>query len=358
MFMLKPRNDLTTRLFGLLLLTCSCMSPGAENEPLNTIAFGSCARQNRPQPIWERIIETRPDLFLFIGDNLYADTENMAVMRGKYQQLAAQPGFQRLRTLCPILATWDDHDYGANDAGTEYPKKIESQQIFLEFFQVPTSLPPWKRPGIYDAHIYGPVGKRVQIILLDTRYFRDPLLRGPRSLRYLKGRYIPNADPNLTLLGEAQWAWLEEQLRRPMELRIIASSIQVIPEEHGFEKWANLPAERERLFKLIRHTRANGVILISGDRHLAELSSLEPDGHNSLAYPLYEITSSGLNSAGAGLGETNRYRITPDNFREDNFGLIQIDWDRSVPQIHLQVRDREGRIAIEHTLDLTELKAR
>ena len=77
---------------------------------------------------------TQPELFLFLGDNIYADTENMDVMRAKYAKLAAMPGFKALRERCPILATWDDHDLGVNDGGSEYPRKEESQQVFLDFF--------------------------------------------------------------------------------------------------------------------------------------------------------------------------------------------------------------------------------
>jgi alkaline phosphatase D len=74
----------------------------------------------------------------------------------------------------PVLAVWDDHDYGANDAGAEYPMKAESQRMFLDFFGVAGDSPRRRRPGIYDARVFGPPGRRVQVILLDLRYFRSP----------------------------------------------------------------------------------------------------------------------------------------------------------------------------------------
>ena len=92
------------------------------------IAFGSCARQDKPQPIWDAVLDSSPDLFIFLGDNIYGDTHDMAVLRGKYAELAAQPGFRRLAEQVPILATWDDHDYGENDAGSEYPHKEASDR--------------------------------------------------------------------------------------------------------------------------------------------------------------------------------------------------------------------------------------
>ena len=115
--------------------------------PLRRIAFGSCATQEHPQPIWDAVVATRPQLVLLLADNIYADTLDMNVMRAKYAKLGAMPGFQLLRKTCPILATWDDHDLGANDAGGDYPKKDESQKCFLDFFGDPADSPRRHRPG-------------------------------------------------------------------------------------------------------------------------------------------------------------------------------------------------------------------
>ena len=226
--------------------------------PLSRLAFGSCATQERPQPIWNAILASRPQLLLLLGDNIYADTKDMDVMRRKYAKLAAIPGFQAVRQACPILATWDDHDLGANDAGSDYPMKEESQQVFLDFFGDPADSPRRKRPGVYDAHLFGPEGKRVQVIMLDTRYFRSSPLKRNQVPVTGQGPYIPNSDPNTTILGEDQWTWLAEQLKVPAEIHLLVSSIQVVAEDHGWEKWMNFPHERERLFRLIRDTVPRG----------------------------------------------------------------------------------------------------
>lgn len=340
----------TATLFTLLLLVASLALAATQERPLARIAFGSCAGQDRPQPIWDKVIATQPDLFLFIGDNIYADTEDMSVLRAKYAQLAAMPGFRRLRQMCPILAIWDDHDYGVNDGGAEYPKRAESQQVFLDFWGEPKDSPRRKQEGIYHAKIYGPPGKQVQIILLDTRYFRSPLKR--QSARG-SGPYTANNDPAATILGETQWKWLEQQLRIPAQVRIIASSIQVVPEDHGWEKWMNFPHEREKLFRLIRDTQANGVIFISGDRHLAELSMMD----GGVGYPLYDLTSSALNRSSQTWRpyETNRHRVGTMNWG-DNFGLITIDWNRADPRITLQIRDDEGDVNIQRKINLSTIQ--
>ena len=121
--------------------------------------------------------------------------------------------------------------------------------------------------------------------MLDTRYFlSSPLSRKPGA-GDSQGPYNGNPDAKTTILGEDQ-CWLAEQLLVPAELRILVSSIQVVAEDHGWEKWMNFPHERERLYKLIRDTEAEGVIILSGDRHLAELSMMDA----GVGYPIYDLT--------------------------------------------------------------------
>jgi alkaline phosphatase D len=315
---------------------------------LSRIAFGSCASQERPQPIWDAVVAAKPDLFVFLGDNIYADTDIPEVHKAKYAQLAAMPGYQKLLKTCPTIATWDDHDYGQNDAGADFPGKVASQKLFLEFFKDPPDSPRRKRAGVYGAWAFGPEGKRVQIILLDTRYFRSPLKKAG------KNAYAPNTDPSVTMLGEAQWKWLEEQLKTPADLRLIGSSIQVIAEDHQFEKWMNFPKERDRLYKVLRDTKANGVVILSGDRHLGELSQMDA----GLGYPLFDLTSSGLNMA------TKRWRPAEKNTHRlatmtsgDNFGVVAIDWDRTPPRVSLQIHDIDGDVTIQQKVDLTQLQS-
>jgi alkaline phosphatase D len=338
----------------------------AQEKPLSRIAFGSCANQDRPQPIWDAVAALQPELFVSLGDNIYADTEDMEVLREKYRLLGDQPGFRKLRQTCPVLATWDDHDYGANDAGADYPKKRESQQVFLDFFEVPKDDPRRRQEGVYQARTFGPDGKQVQIILLDTRYFRSPLKKGYSNGEPGEGRrgiYVPSDDRQATILGEQQWKWLGEQLAVPAEVRLIVSSIQFVADEHGSEKWGNFPHERQRFLKLLRDAKASGVIFLSGDRHLAEISRLPGDGHDGIGYALYDVTSSSLNvpsgnftKAGTRFtNEVNSHRVGLTYF-ETNFAVVEIDWDKPDPIIRLQVRDQAGDVVLQVRLALSQLQ--
>lgn len=329
----------------------------AATETLSRIAFGSCIRQNKPQPIWDAVVAARPQLFLLIGDNIYGDTEDMRVLKAKYDALAANPGFQALRRTCPLLGTWDDHDFGVNDGGTEYPRKAESQQLLLDFFGEPADSPRRRREGVYDAKLFGPPDRRVQVILLDTRYHRSPLKRNPRGRSGGRGPYLPDDNPEKTMLGEAQWRWLGQQLRQPARLRIVASSIQVAATQHRWETWGNLPHERDRLFKTISKTGAAGVVFISGDRHKAEISRLDA-GDTGVGYPLYDLTSSSLNQPSKGaLDEVNEHRVASERlYGGENFGVIEVDWSAADPTVNLHVRDMAGKVVIGHRAPLSALQ--
>jgi alkaline phosphatase D len=337
----------------LLLLSLPALARSDDTLVLNRIAFGSCARQDRPLPIWESIVASKPQLFLSLGDNIYADTKDMKVMKAKYDLLAAHPGYQKLLKTCPLLATWDDHDYGANDAGADFPAKDESQQLFLDFFGIPRDSPRRTQKGVYNSAVFGPFDRRVQVILLDTRYFRSPLRKRPGKIIPSEGAYEANTDPAATILGEAQWKWLAEQLQVPAKLRLLVSSIQVVPQDHHHEKWMNFPHERDRLYKLLQDTKAAGVVILSGDRHLAELSVMDA----GLGYPLFDLTSSGLNQGSPKWRklEVNRHRIATMNWG-NNFGVIGIDWDRPDPLLRLQIRDEAGDVMIQEKVPLSLLQ--
>lgn len=354
---------MTTRFICCALLLAVATPALRADEPLSRIAFGSCANESRPQPIWDSINELNPQLFIFTGDNVYADTADPVKLRRSYEELAAIPGFAKLREICPVIGTWDDHDYGKNDAGAEFEGKEAAKEAFMEFFGTPEDSPLRQRGGVYDAESYGPEGKRVQVILLDTRWFRGPIrkmtkdeLRAARAESGKKvGRYLPDEESDSTILGEEQWAWLAEELKKPAELRLLVSSIQVLALDHGWEKWGNLPKERKKLLDLIRDNATN-VVILSGDRHSSDISLLPPETDGGPFYPLYDITSSGLNQTGL-TDEPNRFRVAGEEvYNQPNFGWVEIDWDQEDPAIKLEIRDLDGKVVREVQTTLHTLK--
>lgn len=321
-----------------------------DDRPLTRIAFGSCAHQDRPQPIWDAVLGYRPELFIFAGDNVYGDVTSaeMTELKAAYARARAIPGYAAIRESTRVLATWDDHDYGANDGGADFPHRAAAQALFLDFWDIPDDDPRAGRPGIYHAQTFGPEGMRVQVILLDTRYFRSPLKPTDRRGAPGRERWQPDPDPAKTMLGAAQWAWLREQLQQPAELRLIVSSIQVLAEGHGWEHWGNLPLERARLLGLIAETGANGVVFLSGDRHIGALYRLS----EGTPYPLHEVTASGINMTYAANREAGPRRLGAV-YGAENFGTIDIDWWAG--EVMLAVRGMHGEPVRHVSFPLAEL---
>jgi len=282
-------------------------------------------------------------LMVYLGDNIYADTKNMKVMREKYGMLSCKKEFRNLLESTHVIATWDDHDYGQDDAGMEYPKKVESKALFLEFWNEPMGSDRFKHEGVYTSYYYGDSLHRVQVILLDLRTFRTPLIGHD-------GRYQINQDPKAAMMNEAEWNWLRDELRKPAAIRIIGSSTQFATDWNGWETWGNFPNEQQKMFDIIKETRANGVLFISGDVHYAELSMRQPKG----MYPIYDMTSSGITQVELKASK-NQYRIdNPINSR--NFGMIDIDWSKADPEILIRGFDWQAKERIVHGVKLSELK--
>ena len=319
------------------------------------IAFGSCSKQTKDQPILDVILRTNPDLMIYLGDNIYADTRLPGRMRAKYARLARRPEFARLQQGVPIVSTWDDHDYGTNDGNKLYEMKEASKAAFMDFWGVPESSERRQRPGIYGHHLFEAAGRRLQLIVLDTRWFLDPLQENlpddDRAYDYpFKNQYQPSDDPELTLLGAAQWRWLEARLKEPADLRIIASSIQFGHTYNGYESWNNLPEEKARLQQLIRDTGAKGVLILSGDVHWGEISRMQPD---IVDYPLYDVTSSGLTQIWKST-EVNENRLGRV-VSEEHFGLLKIDWSAADPAITMELRGLSGETLNAETVRASEL---
>ncbi len=321
----------------MLVALALANATAAQEAPLTRIAFGSCAHQDKPQPIWDAVLAWRPELFIFAGDNVYGDVTSAAMteLRAAYAAAGEVEGIEALRAQVPVLATWDDHDYGRNDGGADFAYREASKALFLDYWGITDDDPRARRPGIYRAETFGPPGQRVQVILLDTRSFRSALKPSDQRGALGKEAYLPDPDPAKTMLGQAQWAWLRAQLAQPAALRLIISSVQVLAEQHGFERWGNLPLERQRLLDLIAETGAEGVIFVSGDRHVGALYRLT-DG---VPYDLYEITSSGLNMTFAHNRDIGPLRLG-EVYGQVNFGTIDIDW--ATREVTLSVRALDG----------------
>ncbi|KAI3418079.1 PhoD domain-containing protein, partial [Psidium guajava] len=373
---------------GSLISLVASVAEAGEEGAVTRIAFGSCANQSAPQPIWDAIIKFDPQVFIWLGDNIYGDIRRPLQLFGKertvgpwknvprfvpsseqemesrYERAKTNPGYSRLRQNAKVIGTWDDHDYGLNDAGKEFGGKVTNQRLLLDFLDEPKDSPRRKQAGVYASYTFGPVGKQVKVILLDTRYHRDPLFSDG------------------SILGLEQWTWLEKELMGPAtELTIIGSSIQVISNLSAatgpmfyLEAWGHFPKERDRLFKLIAESKRDGVFFISGDVHFGEIARYDC----GVGYPLFDITSSGLTQAvekavPPPFNMAVRFMawLTPSTMRvmshncrfrsctfgQPNFGAIEVHWSENPVKLIIQVRDIHGHPVTSVNVPLSELRA-
>ncbi|KAB2880689.1 alkaline phosphatase family protein [bacterium] len=303
------------------------------------VAFGSCSKHNRPQPLWKYILQGNPDVWVWLGDVIYADTKNMKRMARKYQLQKANPDYQKLVETIPVIGIWDDHDYGKNGANRTYSQKRESQRLFLDFLDVPADSPRRSQEGVYASYLFGTEKNQIKIILLDERYFRE--------------RKGENSD----ILGEIQWRWFENELTDSRaQIHLIGSSTQIVGRDHFHDKWADFPKSEKRLYELLKRTRVKNVVILAGDRHFSEISKFQDA---PIGYPLYEITSSGMTHHKTGFWqnlfrlEQNRYRISGP-FYELNYGIVDIDLVGQL--ITLYICDQTGKVRLKQEIHLEEIQ--
>ena len=313
----------------------------AQQSKFSRMAFGSCNRQDAPQPLWKPILADHPDLWVWMGDNIYGDSPVMDTLRAKYSLQNAVVDYQVMKASTPIIGVWDDHDYGVNDGGKHFAQKKASRDLMFDFLNVPLDAPERKREGGYASHTYGEGEQQVKVILLDGRYFRDTLTRVNR---------VYQINSTGQILGDAQWKWLENELKTSTaRVNFIVSGIQILPTEHAYEKWANFPQEREKLLNLIANSGVQNPILLSGDRHIAEIMKLVD---SRFPKGLYEVTASGLTHTWSGIAEEKNSLRVSGLIAKLNYGLATFDWAKD--ELLIEIKGENGHVHAHQTLFLTK----
>ena len=330
---------------NLSWLFCSLFCLGALNAqdyhyatPLSTLAFGSCNRTDLDPKIWEVIEDKNPDVWVWLGDIVYTEDQSMEDLAAKYALQKKLPAYQKLTNQSKVYGVWDDHDFGKNDAGAAFQLKQASRELLFDFLDLPSDHLARKREGAYQSYCFGEGNQKVCLYLLDVRYFKEAYVNDPNPNQ----RYKKNDG---TLLGEAQWDWLETQLAQDQAtIHLFGGGIQFLSSKHPYEKWANFPKAQKRFIDLLEKYSVKNPIYLSGDRHIAEISAQDLQSE----VKFYDITSSGLTHSYDSLEEEyNPMRISP-LITHLNFGMLEFDWKKRMLQV--QILNVKGNPSAVHNI--------
>lgn len=321
--------------------------------PNFSFALGSCAYINDPPfdatngppygggyEIFDVIADTKPDFMLWLGDAVYLRSADWGSARGihyRYAHARRLPGLQRLLGATHHYATWDDHDYGPNDADWTYVHKGSALRTFQEFWMNPSyGLPD--TPGVFTQFSWSDV----DFFLLDNRYYRS-------------SSNAPDGHDK-TQLGDVQLRWLLDALSTSRAtFKIVAGGGQFLSPFDRWEGYAQFAYERDHLIDELRRRKVEGLIFLSGDRHHSELVRIEPVG----SYPLYDFTSSPLTSRGASAEGELQSPVRVDGTlvnNQHNFGMLHFTGEGEKRMVTLETRDAKGKILWSHAIRAAQLR--
>lgn len=348
-------------LSSLLVFCCLWLATGNAyaqkmSKDYTRVAIACCVDPSDRQEAWEPIRRYGPDLVLMMGDMIDVDADSIEDHNDAYEVLSRSRGLRLVRQNALTMAMWNEYDYaleGRRDRTHQH--KAEVRQNFIEYWREPYNTERYYRQdGLYGSMMLGEDERRIQILMLDTRWHRQPLNRAPWYQRLLdywwhqQGSW--QADNRAELLGETQWQWLEAQLNKPATVRIIASSIPILAGDNGFDNWSLFPKERNRLLKLLNSSNANGTLLVGSGPHWGSLSAATAN----TAYPIWQVSPGSIN-------QEARF-IPPNNYRQGvastaaRYGTIEVNWRAQDPAITIATRGVDGRTIAQHELRLSELQ--
>jgi len=296
-----------------------------------SVVFGGGAGYTpKYERMWNTVGERKPLALLMLGDNVYIDTPKVpATQRYCYYRRQSRPAWRHLVASTAVFAIYDDHDFGTNDCVPgphieQPPWKRRVWQVFTQNWANPSYGGGPKQPGCWQAFSIGDV----DFFMFDCRYYRTL-----------------TSDPP-TMLGPVQKAWLKRALTASTgTFKVLASSV---PWAYGSkpgskDPWQGYKEERKELFDFLAVQKADGVLLISADRHRSDYWKIERPG----AYDLYEFESSRLTNIhrhGIMKGSIYGYNKTC------SFGLLEFDTTAADPTVTYRIMTIDG--AVDHTFRL------
>jgi alkaline phosphatase D len=323
--------------------------------------YGSCAYINEPAfdrpgkpygngtAIFRHMADSGADFMIWGGDSWYyreVDFDSISGLWYRAQHDRATPDFQKLLAAMPHYATWDDHDYGSNDANKSYEFKEETLKIFRSYWANP-GYGEADNPGVYHKFFQGDAA----FFVMDNRYYRDDDHLEPAAALAMKTQY-----------GARQRDWLKQSLLAVQTLKqftfkFVVTGGQMLTDFGGWsETFAYYTAEREDLLKFIKDHGITGVVFLTGDVHFTELAR-EKIGATQW---VYELTSSPFTSGVSPGAEAERkgdvHRVAGTQVVDQNYCTLALHGPKDARVLTITCIDKQGVTRWTHDITAAELK--
>lgn len=303
------------------------------------VAFGGGAGYvPQHEYMWNTIHDTKPDVLMLLGDNVYSDAPEIPEMQHYcYYRRQSRPEFRQLISNVSVYSIWDDHDFGVNDCQggpaikSPYWKR-PVWNVFKNNWVNPAYGGGSEQPGVWFDYYIGDV----HFIMTDGRIYRD--------LR-------PEGGGRPTMLGPVQREWLKKTIAESEgTFTVLVSPVPWVFGAKGDSKdtWNGFKQERHEIFDVIKDAKKDGVLLMSADRHRSDLWKIEHEG----VYALYEFNSSRL---------TNQHvhpELPAAEFsynKKQSFGYVKFDTTLKDPEVEYSVINIEGKVIHSRKLKRSEI---
>lgn len=303
-----------------------------EIEQLTTFTFGSCNSTSSSQPIWKYMLKDEPQLFIWGGDNIYADTSDPSLMQQMYQIQNNKVGYKELRETTPIIGVWDDHDYGHDNATYSNSIKYISQQLFLDFIREPSKSLRRNQEGIYTSYTFGPKHREIKFIMLDNRFHHS------------------SPEKNSDILGNEQWSWFEKEIKNSnAKIHFIVAGLSILSRKIPVtEEWEDHPRALKRMLALLDQHNPSGVVFLTGDKHFSSIFQ---------RYGYLEFMNSGMTHTVSRVLRRLVSRYYPISFFGMNYGKVNIEWNEfDKPLIQLEIKGLREKAYFIRQYELTAKK--
>jgi hypothetical protein len=276
--------------------------------------------------MWKIVADQNPDVVFLIGDATYLDGRDSDDEKGMWRrhlEVRRALDLYKWKRLRPVISVWDDHDYGTNDGGADYPLKIATRQMFEAMFGSQSESGLVRGPSLaQEASLFGQ-----KFYLMDDRFYRT--------------QNISNGSH----WGEEQEEWLFSRMQNSTDPVFLMNGSQYFGGYSGYESFEKEHPEQFARVQKRLAAQAAPILFVSGDRHFSEAMKVEK---NILGYETLELTSSSLHSYGSSelpkALNPRRFLATP----EYNFILVDSSAEPGILNLDIKSLGLGGRVLFSH----------